>query len=378
MWHQKFELFDLVHRCNTRYNAIIWKAKNKMKISIWHRLWMWWRRLFSRKKKNGTKEDKRYGQSREPKPNAAFNFWVFIHIFFPSANSCLIQWGQPSLESLALSAVLKKSKKTSQKKRWKIQQKMQSVHVWQQEVRRLHAAKSENVAKYSWLGWNNLCVSPSTPASIWLTWSTLSTGAPAAITSHLTLPLPHGSLSARIIGPTWAHSDGLLLEQQLGGTLPHGETARTYCCHHTRTVFWCTNSRVFPSSQQTEQGVWRSNQRCLQVHSETSGCGQILWYCNVEFLFRQLSSLGLNHLLCFSSSKCQFYCHKFLDAGDRSSSSQHLLAEPAASPWKPVPRQNREHSHRGPVVSGRAAAKDLLDLLLSFDSFFYYGFSFAH
>lgn len=40
---------------------------------------------------------------------------VFIHIFFPSANSCLIQWGQPSLESLALSAVLKKSQKPPKK-----------------------------------------------------------------------------------------------------------------------------------------------------------------------------------------------------------------------------------------------------------------------
>lgn len=130
--------------------------------------------------------------------------------------------------------------------------------------------------------------------------SALTTDAPAAITPYLTLPLHHGSLlSVTIIGPTWADSDGLRLEQQLADTSSHGELVRTHCCHYIQTLFWCT---VFPSSQQTEQGVWRSNQRCMQFPSETSVCCKIFWYCKVEFLFRQLSRLGLNNLLCFSSN----------------------------------------------------------------------------
>lgn len=75
--------------------------------------------------------------------------------------------------------------------------------------------------------------------------STLTTDAPAAIASHLTPPLPHGSLSSvRILGPAGADS-GLPLEPRVCST---SETVRTRCCCYTRTLFWCTSCvSLFPT-----------------------------------------------------------------------------------------------------------------------------------
>lgn len=124
--------------------------------------------------------------------------------------------------------------------------------------------------------------------------SSLTVDAPAAITSYLGPPLPHGSLpSVRTVGPTWAGSDSRWGSRR-GST---GETVRIHCCHYIQTLFLYLVFFRLPDKQEAVFEEATKGACSFTARPQTYGAKSI-----DMFMFRQLSRLSLNNLLCFSST----------------------------------------------------------------------------
>lgn len=124
--------------------------------------------------------------------------------------------------------------------------------------------------------------------------SSLLVEAPANISSYLGPPLPHGSLpSVRTVGPTWAGSDS----RWGSGRGSTGETVRIHCCLYIQTLFlYSVLFRLLDKQKAVFEEATKGG--CsFTARPQTYGAKSI-----DMFMFRQLSRLSLNNLLCFSST----------------------------------------------------------------------------